>query len=277
MTVLDWAWEGEYSNETNWIAKSVWGQSQWKIIKSRQDLQPHGHKGGDMKGGKSQHIFRTIFLTEKPICIHPFSSIHFKNFHFNFFENSMYLSASGVFNFCQSSRWQLCQKLSLTLSAKIKKTPASKNLRINLWIKFFQLYQNSHSNNNLWGVLLFWTCKWETVHFTLRLYKILMISVSVIAASKLLNYSANINSNICFEVGMVVGCGPIRKMKAKCLTYRYWLGHFHSYKIGLWMAYKRNELALIFVSHTQMHTHFLMCASYMLKWSYRWEWVHFIY
>ena len=56
--------------------------------------------------------------------------------------------------------------------------------------------------------------------FMPRLYKILIIrQFSVIAASKLLNYSAK--SNICFDMGMVVGCGSLRKMKAKCLTYRY--------------------------------------------------------
>lgn len=44
------------------------------------------------------------------------------------------------------------------------------------------------------------------------------ISVSVIAANKLLNFSANSSSNTCSERGVVQGCGPIRKVKTKDLT-----------------------------------------------------------
>lgn len=67
-------------------------------------------------------------------------------------------------------------------------------------------------------------------------------------ASKLI-YSANINSSIDLEVGTVLGCQPRTKMKT-CLELKVlnWVISTH-HKIGLWIVYKRNELALILVNH----------------------------
>lgn len=87
-----------------------------------EDLQPHGYKGSDMRGGKSQQDFHTIFFREKLVCIHPILSIHFLKVHFNVSENRLHLSVNGVFNCCQSARLQLSENLSLT--------PPSKNLKI---------------------------------------------------------------------------------------------------------------------------------------------------
>lgn len=46
----------------------------------------------------------------------------------------MHLSVYRVFNYRHSVKRQLCENLSLTLSAKIKKTSGSKDIRINILI-----------------------------------------------------------------------------------------------------------------------------------------------
>ena len=70
-------------------------------------------------------------------------------------------------NCCRGAKWELCDNLCLTPSTEIKKMPASKNLRINMWIKCFWCYPNNYSENVFEGFSHFVLCIFK---FFLRFY-----------------------------------------------------------------------------------------------------------